>query len=268
MLGRLMKYEIKATGRIFLPLYGLILAFAGLNRLFMYFNLQKKSDFLPNFVSGISMLVYILLVAAAFVITLVVTVQRFRKNLLGDEGYLSFTLPVAVHSHIDSKMIVSLMWSVLSTVVALLSVAILAIGSGLYREIASGWDSVRDFFSQYGASGWGCVVSIVVLLLAAQLSGILSLYVSVVVGNLSGRHKRLAGFGTFLGIGVIAQVVFFSFANTSGVFQSYHDVPLDSVAQMRALSTDCLILAVFCAAFGVAFYFLTDWMLSRKLNLE
>ncbi len=63
---------------------------------------------------AISMTIYCLLIAAVFVMTLVVTIQRFNKNLLGDEGYLSFTLPVKVTATSYSKMIISLMWTVLS----------------------------------------------------------------------------------------------------------------------------------------------------------
>ena len=43
----------------------------------------------------ISIALVSMLIAAAFVITLILTIQRFYKNLLTDEGYLMFTLPVS-----------------------------------------------------------------------------------------------------------------------------------------------------------------------------
>jgi hypothetical protein len=54
--------------------------------------------------------------------TLIVLIQRFYKNLLGDEGYLMFTLPVQSWSHILSKLAVSMLWTVVSGGVALCSI--------------------------------------------------------------------------------------------------------------------------------------------------
>lgn len=143
MLGKLMKYEIKATQRIFLPLYGLILVFALLIKVFMLFNIQNARGMaIIPFV--ITMIIYCVLIAAVCVMTLVVTIQRFNKNLLGDEGYLSFTLPVKVHSHIDSKMIISLMWTVLSLIVSAVSIFILASDNSTASRFGDFWSSSAD----------------------------------------------------------------------------------------------------------------------------
>lgn len=266
MLGKLIKYEVKATKRFFLPLYGLILLFAALNKLFAYLNLQRSQNFLPNFVSGISLALYVFLIAAVFILTLVVTVQRFYKNLLGDEGYLSFTLPVKIHSHIDSKMIVSLIWTALSVVVSVLSIIILGFDRNLIRILGSAFGSLGEFSSRYGAAGWGVVASALLLLLVIQLCGILAVYASIVVGNLSGKHKQLAGFGAFLGISIVMQIAFFSIFN-GNVFQSF-ERRANETAQLGAVQYDLWVVILFFAAFSAVFYFFTNWMLSEKLNLE
>lgn len=59
------------------------------------------------------------------VLTIVVTIQRFRKNLLGDEGYLMFTLPVSTSSLILSKCITALIYAVLSFIVAVFTFGVL-----------------------------------------------------------------------------------------------------------------------------------------------
>lgn len=41
------------------------------------------------------------------VVTAVILIQRFYKNLLGSEGYLMFTLPVTVSQHLFSKTIIA-----------------------------------------------------------------------------------------------------------------------------------------------------------------
>jgi len=128
MLARLMKYEIKATARWLLPLYGTILIFALINRFTLFspvmvFNSTYTEYSIPNqpvfsIVKGIAsalfMLIYVLLFVGVFVATLIITIQRYYKNLLGDEGYLMFTLPVKSWQHILNKLLVSLLWYLLS----------------------------------------------------------------------------------------------------------------------------------------------------------
>ena len=120
MLGKLLKYEIKATARTFLPMYALLIVFALINKFFMAVN----ADYLriPRI---IAMSVFVVVIVGICVMTLIVTIQRFNKNLLTDEGYLSFTLPVKAHTHIDSKMIVSLMWSLLSVIVSFIAIFVM-----------------------------------------------------------------------------------------------------------------------------------------------
>lgn len=273
MLGKLMKYEIRATQRIFLPLYGLIFVFALLIRLFMSLNMQNAQG-MAIMPFAITMAIYCLLIAAVFVMTLVVTIQRFHKNLLGDEGYLSFTLPVTVHSHISSKMIISLMWSVASLIVSVLSAMILVTSQTDLTKI-------REFMCQFGQVfmnkyGFWCgliIVELIALMIVGTLSFILQLYASVTVGNFSSKHKLLAGFGAFIGFSVVEQIL------TSFLFNIGNNLTSDNALRAFWNGTDDLGklqgIAGFMGAglayeavFGLAFYFLTNWLLSDKLNLE
>ena len=57
---------------------------------------------------------------AMLAVIVIVAVQRFYKNLLGDEGYLMFTLPATPGQQIFSKLLVSLVWSLMGIVVVIL----------------------------------------------------------------------------------------------------------------------------------------------------
>lgn len=101
MLGKLIKYEFKACGRTFFPLYIGILVLAAINGLCNNYNIFSIGDngtslsFSIENVQGILMLVLFALFVALFVLTILLTIQRFKKNLLDEEGYLMFTLPVS-----------------------------------------------------------------------------------------------------------------------------------------------------------------------------
>ena len=95
MLGKLLKYELKATSRVFIPLYIAILVVSIVNGLSL--NLEILN------IQGLATIVLMCLFISLFVITIVVTIQRFNKNLLKDEGYLMFTLPVSSKHLVLSK---------------------------------------------------------------------------------------------------------------------------------------------------------------------
>ena len=271
MLGNLLKYEIMATRRIFLPLYGLILVFTLINKIFISANYQKING-IAAMPFWITMTVYVLLIAALFVMTLVVLIQRFQKNLLSDEGYLSFTLPVRTHMHIDAKMIVTVMWTVLSLIVAVLSIFLLAIDSNAWQQMREGWSAFLQDIGPYGASIYGILAEGIVLALLSIAKVTLHIYLSIAVGNFSSRHKLLAAFGVFVGISVVEQTVTSLLVNI-GVAQTYayenFKMAFSSpTTAIPAISGFLGTMIAYMVVFGGLYYFFTEWILSRKLNLE
>lgn len=114
MLGKLMKYEIKAGLRLLPIVY---LAIAGFYTLGL---LAKAFDIIQ-----IRMTMSVLLViggAAAVIMTLVFVILRFYKGLYSAEGYLAQTLPVSSGSLIAAKVITAYLWMLLSFIVAFLAV--------------------------------------------------------------------------------------------------------------------------------------------------
>ena len=86
MLGKLMKYEFKATSRMLLPINGAMLLFALIIRLFMELNFFQTGNMAISALATVMAVMYVMVIIAAFVITLIVIIQRFYKNLLTDEG--------------------------------------------------------------------------------------------------------------------------------------------------------------------------------------
>lgn len=267
MLGKLLKYEIKATARIFLPLYGLIILLALINKLFLF---QDSSGYL-NIPKTISMIVYVTLMVALVVMTLVVIIQRFYKNLFCDEGYLSFTLPVKAHSHIDAKMITTLMWSIISLIVSVFSIFILLVNSETIENFSKFCMEIGQFFTENGSIAYAILAECIILLIVGILSSTLQIYASITLGNMCSKHKLLAGFGAYIGFGIIQQTVMsiiMNINNPNYIFIESNKTYLSAMNTLNAISQWLLIMIVFSVIFGAAFYFFTDWMLNRKLNID
>ena len=96
MLRKLMKHELRATGRIMGPMLLItLLAAVGANLSIRWLlNLQST---LANVLGGLLLAAAIMMPIAVWVMAFVLMIRRFYKNLLRDEGYLMMTLPVSVH---------------------------------------------------------------------------------------------------------------------------------------------------------------------------
>lgn len=268
MLGKLLKYETRATARLFLPIYVAILLFALINRLINPF--EKVGNTMVTTVEGFSFLnmmrmisgfVYFALIVAVIAMTLVIIIQRFYKNLLGDEGYLMFTLPVKPWQHIISKLLISMLWNILSFIVIICSVLILINVDNLFGELGRIIDSARAFF--------GDTILLLIPFSALILSAyfIITVYNALSIGHLFTKHKILASFGAYVGIYITSQVVFTIFALISAnkllepLAKSTVPLPSNIVTLIISLTTLYAIL-------GAVNFIVANVILNRKLNLE
>lgn len=259
MLGKLLKYEFKATARIFLPLYAGLLIFAGINKLFWSIGGESTP-------AAISTMLYIFMIIAIFAFTVIIMIQRFHKNLLGDEGYLMFTLPTQPWKHILCKLLASLIWTVLSIVITLLSVFLLALNTEVLTMLFTELPRVfAEFHTAVGAEGYAMTVEFVVMTLILLSSGILTVYTSIAIGHQFGNHRLLASFGAFFVINIVLQIVQTMLAVSFGAFMIGvpNSMDANALTQFSMISYSLLHLL-----FSAGYFLLTNYLLTRRLNLE
>ena len=125
MLKQLLKYEFKATKRLY---FGLYLALALLS-VVLGVSFRQENARVDNTNFGrlevILMVLYLSVIFAIAVLCFVSTVQRFYKNLLGREGYLMHTLPVTETQLILSKLITSMVWVLCSGLVGIVCITVM-----------------------------------------------------------------------------------------------------------------------------------------------
>lgn len=263
MLSKLLKYEIKATARTFLPLFVAVLAMAALNRVFSLIGNRQMQ--VPEI---ISISLYILLVTGMFVMTLVVMIQRFYKNLLSDEGYLMFTLPVRPWMHITTKLLISMLWSFLSLVTALLSIFIIASEELAQPQFWQGLaDGLADFYS-YAGSGF-ITVEFIVLALLGTATNILMIYAAIALGHLAGKQRILASIGAYFGLNTAMQILVVPLSLIPGLSGYFERLDIQTPADGLSLFQGILGIGLgFTFLTGVGFYAITHLVLTKKLNLE
>ena len=258
MLRKLMKYEFKATGRIMLPLYGALIGFAIINKIFIgtQTNMAEVNmDFLGGIPAVITMMGYMVTMVAVFVGTLFITVQRFYKNLFGDEGYLMNTIPVKSSQNIVNKLIVSIVWTIISGFIAAISIFVMAYEPGIFKEIIAGF---KNIYPEIGLNIVG-IIEFIIFGIIALAHQIIMLYASLSIGQLFKSKKLLGAFAGFMIISIVQQAIVG--IGTAILFASGNFI---NISPQYAL-----LCAIFIGLFFFTILFcITNYILKNKLNLE
>ena len=208
MLGKLIKHEFRATARIMLPVMGAMAALALLANLSIRGLAGNLSD-VPMLKILFTLIIFFFgaAVVATVVMSLVIMVSRFYRNLLKDEGYLMFTLPVSVHELIWSKLIVSLVWFLATGLLIFLVMALMALNLShtnlemILKQLPS-WSEIIGWLDQAGVRGQ--VITFLVQTVLGTLTGILAaclhFYAAMALGHMFSKDKVLLSIVFFVGI--------------------------------------------------------------------
>ena len=277
MLSKLLKYEFKATSRVFLPAYAVLLIAGAIQKIMLQFGFYNKD--MGVFSKILGSIVPSLLgaaVVAVFVVTLVVMINRFRKSLLGREGYLMFTLPVNTSQLILSKAIAVLAWAILSCIIGLITVVILVYDTDFVNFVNDAIGLVGEASRQAGASN---VVLFFIETVLTFIFGIVNLtfmiYLCLSIGQLSNKHRGLCAIGAFVGINFVLRIIIL--ASISNVLFTDKFVPpfylcgydTESIVGILQMMNAFMLAGLVIVIIELLIYFfITKYILSNKLNLE
>jgi len=265
MLKKLLKNEIYATGRILLPIYGITLILSLVNRILIDIN---RHNAILNIIGSIMMFSYVTAIIATIIVTFILIILRFYRNLMTDEGYLMFTLPVKPLQLINSKLISSILWFIVSIIVTISSLIILLLNAERAGLIREGWNLIFGTFKEYfGDNYYLLIFEAVLASIISVIQQILLIYASIAVGHLFTGHKVLGAFASYIAISIAAQI----FTSIVMVIVAYF--PGSTVeeleTQFETLPHMVMLLIIGLGVlFSAAYYITTNYIFSKKLNLE
>ena len=280
MLGKLIKHEFRATGRLMAPLFGalVLLALAVRANDLVFQHVESYSAFL-NILNRLLIIAYVLALLGVMVFSTVLMIKRFHQNFLTDEGYLMFTLPTSVHSLLWSKLITAALFFIFTFLAEALSVAIVVWRGGLAREMFTGFaDLFRAMDSYYMANGLAFALEALALLFVSLLVTCLLFYAPMSIGYSFANHKGLLSVVFYFVIQAVLQI--FGVAVLSGVVSDtvFHRLLTDAMDNLGRIDSQAtaiqaahgtMLLALFTELFlGAILYFLTYFMLRKHRNLQ
>lgn len=278
MLGKLMKYEWKATKRTFLPLYGALLVLALINGLFFRIDDVDENGIAVS-LKVIVLLTYIAIIIATFVMTAVVMLQRYYKNILGREGYLMNTLPVKGYELIWSKGIVSTLWFVGSTFVVMVTIPLIFFitsPEACTEVISSIFSGVFWKFVIRGVGSGHVFAWIIELLVMACISCFLfcmKAYAAMSLGHLTHKSRMMASVGFYIAIDFAERAIVMFGAILFGIlFKTNIGVWFEDLLQQGTgvMGIHVLLIGgiVYEIILSVVYFFISQYVLDNKLNLE
>lgn len=275
MLGKLIKHETRATSRIFLPLYGALLILTIFTKLVMaigapdfFSEAASNNNNIAEIILGISFTLYFVLIVGICVMTLVMIIQRFYKNLFTDEGYLMFSLPVKTWELVLSKLMVGMIWSAVCTVMIVLTFFIFSLGAFSMMELSQTIRSAYSmFYLQTGMELNLFMAELILFILVQTVASILMIYVSIAIGQLFNQHRIVAAFGAYIVITIAMQIIM-SIAMAVFAIGNLENMVLNGSEAMTTVQWLINGSTALNVVLGIGFYYVTHTIMKKRLNLE
>lgn len=262
MLGKLIKHEFKAVSKI-LGILHIALLITTIMGIFAI-NLSKNNTF--EYINKVTLVLYILILMAVAVAVLIYFIVRFYRNLFTDEGYLMNTLPVKSYELILSKLIVSIIWTLINAVCTAFSSLILIVSQISLSDLYKGLNQiVSELTRETGIEMISFFSLIVIGGLISIFYMLLMFYTSIALGQTMRNHKILFSMGAYVVLYVFSQII-----SVLGLLPFGFTAILEpDNFDYNTIFTPVMLLSYFVSIFLAIVYFaITNYVLHKKLNLE
>lgn len=263
MLGKLMKYEWKATWKLLLPMNLLIVIMTFLACITVQVDFFDSDNGMVVFSAMMILLTYMGSMFVVCIGTAIYLIYRFYTSTYGDQGYLLHTLPVDKHHIIVSKVLVSAAWIFISMILMFMSVMFLFAQEGEFLQDFV--DSFASIIEYWGGSEVTLFVMIMTLIATVFhiFARILKITACISLGQLSADHKVLMSFAFYFAFYFVQQIF-------TMLYYVFIEV-LNSASENLNISffdnswEGTLISSII---YSVIFYLVTWYVMDKKLNLE
>lgn len=288
MLGKLLKNEIKSYRfSIAIVLLSLVLVTVCMKLISL---LPYQTD-IRELIQGFSAIGYYYIAMIANTAAVVLAVIHFYSTMVGDRGYLTWTLPASSETHLWVKLIGSTLVRIFVGIVTLAFMTFFYSGRywGFYLEFISAESDfpntgsividvlLSTFRELADVFQFKYIFTIFLFLLTALVGMVLPMllfYMCIAVGQLFGKWRILASVGCYFGITILLQilvVVAMVICTMASVGVGDYIFPfglLENLSPYAQINT-VIMFALLVEAAGAAILFaITNWIFKRHLNLE
>ena len=216
MLRKLLKYDFKAVIKFWLiGALAMVLLSLGGGLCQRILASDRPVPLAVQIVAGLGTMLSSLSSYAFGLLNFVLIAMRIYKNFFTDEGYLTFTLPVKLHTLINSKLIMGVTMSALSAIwLGVVYIATYAVATPYFSEFAKIiYESIVSFIDTLKMQellGWAIFYVVEALLLLLLSCAFNQLFTSncITFGSvIAKKAKLLAAIGIYYGANMVFSAV-------------------------------------------------------------
>lgn len=267
MLGKLIKYDLKSSGKLFLLLHGIFLIFCVFIR-FIYMNRLDLIEPVDEKMLVVSLLLFFTLftvfVSALMFYTQMQIAFRYYRNLFSREGYLSWTLPVSGIQHLWAKIISGCIFMAADILIVAAGILILATGKNIrdaYSLVAD--ETTRELGMTLGDFG----LMLLILCLASCIYSVVMVYFCINIGQLFPGHRVLCAVAAYFITSTVIQIGSLIILFISGYFPGYEFFAAEGATAADFMIRIYAISGGISVVVTVAMYIATHYMMKKKINL-
>ncbi len=265
MVKKLFKHELSAYWRVLIPVWIILMGVAALGRLVQVF---EQDNTIYGLINGSAITMYVVALVAALAFPLVYAVIRYYTNFFTGEGYLTFTLPTTPARLLIVKVLTAGLMEVLTVLVAVSSLTVITAGDVLIELWKAGVYLLKVMYAELGNHLIFFGIEFVLALLASLLY-IISFYeLCINIGQLFPKLRILAAVGVYFAFYVVEQIIgtivliVVSVVNMESLMVFISENPYLFVHSALCGG------AVFTLVLTAAFFAISHYIISKRLNLE
>ena len=252
MLTKIIKHEFKATYRTFIPIYIALAIVTGAACLFLP-ALSKYNNSILSIVMGFGIILLVLGFIFVIMSPYIFLSVRFYKTTATREAYLTFTIPTDTKIILLGKFIVTFIWTTVTILLWLL--AFIALSYRFDFGLSFSFDSN---------------IVLQILYLAASIScSILTIFAAISLSQLVRDHRVIASFAFYMALTTVQQIV--SIAALIPIMlkelSASGDAEYTASGTVTSDTTVYVLSLIIGIVFSLVFYFISNYMMKKKLNL-
>ncbi|MBO5421164.1 MAG: hypothetical protein J6A67_04370 [Clostridia bacterium] len=275
MFGKLLKHDFIATGRFMGVVYGVFAVVA----LYLVGSVHFSGNEMDSIGEMLSYIVLCLTAFVNFILTAVVVMSNFQKTLYGEQGYLTFTLPVKSVSVMLSKTIVSTFWYIAAFICFLIAarIALWAAGEAMGETALGLIDSVLAMTEE------GLSISVVIVSVIATIFEFFFMvvaftmiaFLAITISNTRPFQKHYSLFSMlFMAVigfvvvklsNLISEEIYFGFNYNFSTEKLAFAMGDD--ARLAVAHID-IAVPIFLVIVSVVFFFVTHYLMKKKINIR
>ena len=270
-LGKLIKYDFMDASKLIIPFYIGMGVMGIVIRVFWFILLNEKIDERVRISTG----VFQFMSYFGYVIAIIgIILMSYYNSIYGNEGYLTNTLPIETYEIILAKLITFISWFIVNGIIIFFTFWFIIPLEEVFKTNIFRPEAFREIEMILRHSVGTTLIIGIISLLVMTIEKILFLFLCVSIANMVKSYRILTGVGAYIILGGVINLIKRMILTVSYIFDIknysniYNNTDLGALKTFEYIFNTNLGLIYISIMFSIILFFIVNYLLKNKLNLE